>query len=109
MPVYNLNFRVFDDSSRRASSRKLHWSTVNPFMVLHSAEKRDNYLKIYLDDILSVRVSEEFPESLEIIFYPLINSKRERQRGYIFGDGLPDFEAELKIRLKPPIPRELLD
>jgi len=78
-------------------------------MFIHSAEKRDNCLKIYLDDILSVKDSQEFPGSLEIIFYPLINSKRERRRGLIFGDGLSDFEAELKIQLKPPIPRELLD
>ncbi|KAE9551487.1 hypothetical protein FO519_005307 [Halicephalobus sp. NKZ332] len=105
MTVYNLNFRILGDA--RKNPEKLRWSTTDEFMIVHSTEKRENFLKIYLDDILSIKDSEEVPESLEIIFYPLVNSRRERQRGAIFGENFLNFGIELKLRLKPPIPPHL--
>uniref|UniRef100_A0AC35GLM3 Uncharacterized protein n=1 Tax=Panagrolaimus sp. PS1159 TaxID=55785 RepID=A0AC35GLM3_9BILA len=78
------------------------WKISNPFLQIHDPIPS----KIYLDDILAIRDSENNNlDSFEILYYPLENRKRIRKRSLITCDDLQNLRNDLDIKLKPPIPQ----
>ena len=80
------------------------WKPANPFIQVTNGSLH----KVYLDDILAIRETEDASESFEIIYYPIEGGKRVRRRSLIVCENLHKLRMDLELRLKPPHPRKFL-